>query len=115
MEQRTVTSEYVLQRDFGMTKEQEQQLLEAQGFRCPGCGRGFNRTRPSAIDHAHLSGLVRGAPCQICNHEIGFHQERLEWFCNIAHYLADPPAPKVLGRIYVPGSPGAEGLFDAES
>ena len=110
-----MTSEYVLQRDFGMTKEQEQKLLEAQGFRCPGCGRGFNRTRPSAMDHAHLSGLVRGFLDHTCNHEIGYHQERLEWFEAIATYLKDPPAPHAIGRIYVPGSPGEAGVFDVES
>ena len=107
-----MTSRYVLNTKYNLTEEHIAKLLAAQQGRCV-CGKAFSRNRPWVVDHAHISGLVRGLLDHVCNHEIGYHHERLDWFQSIATYLSDPPAPKAIGRIYVPGSPGAEGYFDA--
>lgn len=107
-----LTSPYVLRTKYNLTPEHVEKLLDAQNHRCV-CGKPFTKSRPYCVDHAHLSGLVRGLLDHTCNHEIGYHQERLEWFEAIATYLKDPPAPHAIGRIYVPGSPGEAGVFDA--
>ena len=109
-----MTSPYVLKRHYNLDEEQAAKILAYQQGRCV-CGKPFTRGRPWVVDHAHLSGLVRGFLDHTCNHEIGYHQERLEWFEAIATYLKDPPAPHAIGRIYVPGSPGEAGVFDVES
>lgn len=106
-----LTSPYVLRTHYNLTPELMQKVLDYQQGRCV-CGKLFTRGRPYVVDHSHLSGLVRGALDHTCNHEIGFHGERLDWFQAIATYLKDPPAVHAIGRIYVPGSAGEAGVFD---
>jgi len=103
-----MTSAYVLNKDFGLSEADVERMLVHQHRRCAGCGKLFSPSRPYAVDHAHLTGLVRGLMCQVCNHEVGFRGDNLAWFKAIATYLEDPPAKRVLGCHYVPGSAGAE-------
>jgi hypothetical protein len=62
-----------LKRKYGLTPEQFDALLAAQGGVCGICRgpptdvRGF---RPH-IDHCHRTGRVRGLLCSRCNHGLG--------------------------------------------
>jgi hypothetical protein len=56
-----------LRRTFGITIEQRQQLLAAQGGLCAACGD----ENPTHTDHDHVSGSVRGLLCGRCNLGIG--------------------------------------------
>jgi hypothetical protein len=60
-----------LQTNYGITVEQYDAMLGAQGGTCAICG-GTNPNRPLAVDHDHVSGLVRGLLCNGCNILIGY-------------------------------------------
>lgn len=95
-----------------MSLVQVHALLDACDRRCPSCLHPFeHHTRPFCIDHEHRSGLVRGLQCPNCNYVIGTFHDNQGWFERVGAYLLDPPAPHIIGNIYVPGSPGAAGVF----
>ncbi|WP_037821884.1 endonuclease VII domain-containing protein [Streptomyces sp. NRRL B-24720] len=64
-----------LRNKYGITPEQYDQLLEAQGGLCAIC-RGPQRGRRPvlAIDHCHESGLVRALLCDYCNFKVGIYE-----------------------------------------
>ena len=62
-----------LKKNFGLTPEQFDSMVETQGGRCAICGTdepGGKKTRFS-IDHDHETGKVRGLLCNNCNVGIG--------------------------------------------
>lgn len=100
-------SRSTLLRIYGLTPAQFLQLLQWQDGRCACCKRKFTpRTLPAAIDHDHLTGLIRGLLCKPCNYAIGERHDKAEWFENVAEYLRNPPAIPAIGRHFTPGSPG---------
>lgn len=101
-----------LTRLYNLVVEQYARLLGAQREKCAVCCKRFSRTRPPVVDHDHLSGLVRGLLCGPCNYELGLRHDDAEWFRRAADYLENPPAVAVIGRVYVPNSPGAAGFID---
>ncbi len=82
-------------------------LREACDNRCCLCRKPFGLSRPYALDHRHLDGLVRGVPCQQCNDKLGFLHDDAGWLSRSAKYLDSPPAVDIIGVHYVPGSLGA--------
>lgn len=72
-------------RKYGITPEQYDAMLEAQGNRCAICGGG-NR-RPMAIDHCHKTGKVRALLCDSCNTSLG-HIERDGFLEKALQYIA---------------------------
>lgn len=62
---------------FGLTMEEYDAMLEAQGGVCAVCGRperhigNHGKVKNLAVDHDHESGRVRGLLCQDCNRGIG--------------------------------------------
>lgn len=82
-------------------------LLAACGNRCCLCRKPFTRSRPYALDHKHIDGLVRGVPCSPCNEAMGVRHDDAGWFARVGAYLDSPPALAVIGEHYVPGSLGA--------
>lgn len=61
-----------LMRNYGMTIEDFDALLEAQGGRCAICGTDTPNGRNWHVDHNHDTGKVRGILCSSCNLGIGF-------------------------------------------
>jgi hypothetical protein len=61
-----------LRKQYGITPEQYDDMLQAQGHRCAICrtdapgGRGFWH-----VDHCHGTGRVRGILCHGCNTGLG--------------------------------------------
>jgi Recombination endonuclease VII len=81
---------------YGITGEQYDALLEAQGGRCAICG---NRPRKQrlAVDHDHATGEVRGLLCKRCNHNLlGAAHENTAILQRAIDYLQNPPARSVL-------------------
>ena len=69
-----------LRREFGITLEQYDALLKAQGGRCAICGGDQTRatrgtTHHLCVDHDHRTGEVRGLLCVPCNAMLGNAQE----------------------------------------
>jgi hypothetical protein len=56
-------------REFGLTREQYDCMLAAQGFKCAlvFCPN----TEDLVVDHCHTSGVVRGILCRQCNAALG--------------------------------------------
>lgn len=73
-----------LKNRYGMTPEQQLEMLESQDWTCVLCPadlrNGFH------TDHDHATGAVRGMLCRRCNHRLGW-VERIG-LKNIAAYLA---------------------------
>lgn len=84
--------ERVLARDYNLTPEGYQALLDLQNGRCAVCERK-PRSRRLAVDHDHDTGEVRGLLCARCNHKvIGAANESAATLRRAARYLDSPPA-----------------------
>lgn len=98
-------------RRYGLTVDDYEALLQAQGGVCAICGDTDTRRRLN-VDHDHATGRVRGLLCNGCNTarlgKLGdsveraearaiYYEERARLLrCAIA-YLHEPPAVRVLG------------------
>ena len=59
---------------FGLTPEQYEALLTAQGGGCAICGETCPTGRRLAVDHDHQSGYVRALLCVTCNRMLGVYE-----------------------------------------
>lgn len=76
-----------IRRNFGMTMEDYNQMLESQGGVCSLC-YGMNKNgKRLGVDHNHQTGKVRGILCQNCNAAIGYAQENIQTLQNMIDYL----------------------------
>lgn len=75
-----------LAREYGITVEEYDRMVEAQGGRCAICERppGANRL---AVDHDHATGHVRGLLCPSCNGVLGRWADEVDRFQRAAEYL----------------------------
>jgi hypothetical protein len=81
--------ETLLKSKFGITCEDYEELLEAQGGVCRICGRKCSTGRRLAVDHDHNTGIVRGLLCLHCNVAIGYLEDDPERLRRAAEYLED--------------------------
>lgn len=95
----------------GLTDEEYTLLILDCSATCILCNKPFSSTRRPARDHDHLTGLIRGVPCTACNRWLGENHEDAGKLLRAYRYLSNPPAVRLIGRRYVPGSPGAEGVL----
>lgn len=78
-----------LRREYGISLEQYDDLLAAQGGRCGAC----SRTEPGGVsnqwhvDHEHTTRAVRGLLCHFCNTGIGLLGDDLEGLLRAVDYL----------------------------
>lgn len=79
---------------FGLTPDQFNEMLEAQGGACAICERPEKvvdsrngRVKSLAVDHDHESGAVRGLLCQNCNKGIGNLGDSADTLIAAAMYL----------------------------
>lgn len=74
---------YHLRRNYGITREQYNWMLEVQGGVCAICRQPETTSNPArhtvkrlAVDHDHRTGQIRGLLCSNCNRGIGhFHHD----------------------------------------
>ena len=59
---------------FGITPEQYDEMLLAQGGGCAICGRACPTGRALAVDHDHETGIVRALLCVTCNRHLGIFE-----------------------------------------
>jgi len=74
-----------LKRQYGMTIEDLDVLLETQEYRCKICKREVRLH----VDHDHKSGKVRGLLCGSCNRAIGLLQDSVDVVRNAVAYLEE--------------------------
>jgi hypothetical protein len=72
-----------LKKMFGISLEQYNEMLAAQGNLCVICG---SETK-LVVDHCHTTGKVRGLLCQLCNSVIGMAREDIGVLKKAIKYL----------------------------
>lgn len=70
---------------YGITLEQEQQILANQGGACAICGEEPEPGQRLAVDHCHNTGRVRAMLCLGCNTQLGAYENFRD---QAAEYLA---------------------------
>ena len=88
-----------LMREFGITMEEYEHILDAQGGVCAICeGESDARGRDFAVDHDHFTGKIRGILCRGCNVGIGNLKEDVETLKRAIKYLESPRGTILRGR-----------------
>jgi hypothetical protein len=77
-----------LMRKYGMTIEQYDAMLEAQGGGCFICGRPPREDISLHVGHDHSTGKVRGILCFCCNNALADFQEDPELLKKAATYVS---------------------------
>ncbi|MFF4815299.1 endonuclease VII domain-containing protein [Kitasatospora sp. NPDC001309] len=85
---------------YGLTSEEYNLLLAAQGGRCAICQE--TRRGNLAVDHCHRTEAIRGLLCARCNGQLLARgaRDRPEVLRRAADYLESYPAWQVLGPRY---------------
>jgi Recombination endonuclease VII len=81
-----------LAKTYGMTADEYDAMLAAQGGVCAICGKAeraprIRATRQLSVDHDHKTGVVRGLLCSACNRAIGLIGDDMEVLRNALAYL----------------------------
>ena len=71
---------------YGLSPEQQDDLLKRQGNQCWTCGKKSDLV----LDHDHKTGKARGYVCGRCNFHIIGHEDK-ELSIKIDKYLENPP------------------------
>jgi Recombination endonuclease VII len=79
-------------RKYGLTVEQHEAMMLAQGNVCAICGEAANPDGVRAasrlhVDHNHVTGKVRGLLCNHCNRGLGFFRDSRELIEAAVAYL----------------------------
>lgn len=81
-----------IEKTYGLTAEQYEQLLKRQGGKCAIC-RARPKSKRLAVDHDHKTGEVLGLLCSRCNHDLkGSAWDSLAMATALWHYMNTPPA-----------------------
>ena len=65
---------YQLKKNFGLTLEDYDNMLEYQKGMCAICGGVNKNGMRLAVDHNHDTGEIRGLLCQRCNTHLGWYE-----------------------------------------
>lgn len=75
-------------RTYGITPERYDEMLAEQGGGCAICGGTNESGRALAVDHNHITGVVRGLLCDRHNVGIGMFRDDVDDVLAAASYLA---------------------------
>jgi hypothetical protein len=76
-----------LKHKFGITLLEYEKIRETQNYGCAICGLSCISGKRLAVDHNHITGLIRGLLCMSCNTAIGLFKENSELFFKASLYL----------------------------
>jgi hypothetical protein len=76
----------VLQKLYGLSLEDYEEMLDQQDGKCAICGSTPDLRR-LCVDHDHATGQVRGLLCRSCNLALGSMQDNIELLENAIAYL----------------------------
>ena len=77
-----------LRRTFGITLEDFEVMLAAQGGGCAICGRAAPAGTSLHVDHDHETGVVRGLLCFTCNGALGMFTENEEYLARATDHVS---------------------------
>jgi hypothetical protein len=81
-----------LQREYGITQDQLNALIEFQDNKCGICMKDIGATRATLnVDHDHRTGMVRGVLCSSCNTALGRLGDNVEGVRRALYYLENQP------------------------
>lgn len=83
-----------LKKSYGITPEEYDALLAAQGGVCKICNQSEMATRNGVpmrmpVDHCHTTGRVRGLLCSLCNKGLGSFRDDTEILKHAIRYLEE--------------------------
>jgi predicted nucleic acid-binding protein len=83
--------EHHLQRKYGITQQDYNDMLQAQNNWCAICNIEEQHCENSrlAVDHDHDTGLVRALLCKKCNQAIGLLQDNSSFAYKAFEYLKE--------------------------
>lgn len=76
-------------REYGITTEQRDHLLELQGGVCYICGTVIMGEGKAHVDHCHTTGNVRAMLCYNCNDGLGRFKDDPSLLITAAQYIVD--------------------------
>ena len=87
-------SEYQRLKTFGLTLNDFNSILKAQGNMCAICDIDHDVYKSSsyknkcfAVDHCHTTGVIRGLLCEKCNRALGYFNDNREYLLKAVSYL----------------------------
>lgn len=80
-----------LKRYWGMTREEFDSRLEAQGGKCKICGtcKWMGKGNRPHVDHCHKTGKIRGLLCNLCNVGLGAFKDSTDSLEKAIQYLKE--------------------------
>lgn len=83
-----------LKKLYGITVEDYEKMLEKQNGGCAICGKSETAKSPVddsvkrlAVDHNHITGVVRGLLCSTCNNGLGCFKDNISLMKGAIEYL----------------------------
>jgi len=79
-----------LQRKYGITQKEYDEILKSQGGVCAVCGKiNVVRGKPAnlAVDHNHETGQIRGLLCNRCNFNLNWIENKMNLARALFEYL----------------------------
>lgn len=86
-------------RTYGISADEVDAMLAAQGGRCAICGRVPERAGSWHLDHDHMTGQLRGILCIDCNHGLGKLQDDLHVLQAAVEYLRRTRRPSLSAHL----------------
>lgn len=82
-------SDYNRKKQWGLTREQFEQMKADQGGRCAICGTEYwgGKHKEAIIDHCHKTGKIRGLLCNRCNQAMGKFEDDPDLLEKVVVYL----------------------------
>jgi len=87
LEQPTWQAEKHLKENWGLTLNDYDEMLAAQGGGCSICGTSDFGSKRGHIDHDHKTGNIRGILCTNCNNGLGRFKDNIEYLEEAIRYL----------------------------
>ena len=77
---------YELKRDFNLSVDEYESMLNLQNNVCAICF-GTSNGKRLAVDHDHKTGKIRGLLCDRCNTTLGRFDDDIKYFESMINYL----------------------------
>lgn len=94
-----------LRKYFNISLAQYTSLLGRQRGVCYICRRPPSVRFSLAVDHCHLTGVVRGLLCSWCNRGLKFYRDNPEWLRRAARHVNRDPLGARVPQQFLKGRP----------
>lgn len=79
-----------LRRHYGIDLTTLERMISAQGGRCAICDDVFVSNKHTHVDHCHVTGVIRGILCSLCNLMLGHARDDPKRLLAAVQYLELP-------------------------